>query len=147
MRFFLPIGATLALAGVALAHAYLVSSSPADGAVLREAPSQVRLSFTEAVELRFSRFKVYPLEAPREALNNPQRLRMLAEALVAQVLPLRDDEARRVDMGLVTPGRTAENVQLALKPGLKPGAYVVMWQVLSVDTHTTRGFLLFVYRP
>jgi methionine-rich copper-binding protein CopC len=65
------------------------------------------------------------------------------------VLPLRDDQGRaeRIDAGLKTQGRTAENVTISLKPGLKPGAYVVMWRVLSVDTHTTSGFFVFVYQP
>lgn len=137
----------LALAGAALAHAYLVNSNPAENSRIRALPGEVRLGFAEAVEVRFSSFKVYPLEAPAEALSNPQRLKALAELLVARVLPLRGDEAARADAGLKTTDRTAENIEIKLKSGLKPGAYVVMWRVLSVDSHTSSDFLVFTYLP
>ncbi len=148
MRHFLA-SAALALAGVALSHAYLVSSSPEENTLLRTPPTEVRLGFTEGVELRFSVFKVYALEAPQNALRDPRRLQELARPLVERVLPLRDDmgRAERADAGLKTQGRTAENVVITLKPDLKPGAYVVMWRVLSIDTHTTSGFFVFVYQP
>ena len=148
MRHFLA-SAALALAGAALSHAYLVNSTPKENALVRTPPAEVRLAFTEGVELRFSTFKVYALQAPQNALRDPRRLQELARPLVERVLSLRDDQGRaeRVDTGLKTQGRTAENVSISLKPGLKPGAYVVMWRVLSVDTHTTSGFFVFVYQP
>lgn len=149
MRRFFPASAALVLAGFALSHAYLVNSSPAENALLRTPPAEVRLGFTEGVELRLSVFKVYALEAPQNALRDPRRLQELARPLVDRVLPLRDDMSRaeRMDVGLKNEGRTAENVTISLKPDLKPGAYVVMWRVLSVDTHTTSGFFVFVYQP
>lgn len=52
-----------------------------------------------------------------------------------------------MDAGLKTQARTAENVLIALKPDLGPGAYVVLWRVLSVDSHTTQGFFVFVVEP
>ncbi len=137
----------LALAGAALAHAYLVNSSPAENSRVRTLPGEVRLGFAEAVEVRFSSFKVYALEAPAEALSNPRRLKELAEPLVERVLPLRGDEAARADAGLKNTARTTENIEIKLKPDLKPGAYVVMWRVLSVDSHTTSDFLVFTYLP
>ncbi|WP_081439952.1 copper resistance protein CopC [Meiothermus ruber] len=36
---------------------------------------------------------------------------------------------------------------IALRPGLGPGVYVVLWRVLSVDSHTTQGFFVFVVEP
>ena len=41
----------------------------------------------------------------------------------------------------------SETVTLRLKDGLEPGAYAVMWNVLSVDSHTIEGFLTFTYDP
>ncbi|RDI94883.1 copper resistance protein CopC [Meiothermus sp. QL-1] len=134
------LGVIPALAGMALAHAYLVSSSPPENARLEAPPTEVRLGFTEAVVLPFSLFRVYRLEAP----GNP---RQAAEALAARVLARREDPPGRVDLGLKTQGRSAENVVLALEPGLRPGVYVVVWRVLSVDTHVTSGFYLFTYQP
>jgi copper resistance protein C len=41
-------------ANVATAHAVLVSSSPANGSILSQAPREIRLSFNEGIEGRFS---------------------------------------------------------------------------------------------
>ena len=41
-------------ANVAAAHAVLVSSSPANGSMLTLPPKEIRLSFNEAIEARFS---------------------------------------------------------------------------------------------
>ena len=50
--------ATLALVGVASAHSVLRRSSPAEGATLAQVPSEVRLTFNDAVEPRFSTIDV-----------------------------------------------------------------------------------------
>ena len=47
-----------------LAHAEFEGSDPADGAVLELSPLSVTLSFTEAVDTKFSVFKVYKLDDP-----------------------------------------------------------------------------------
>ena len=51
--------------GVAFAHADLESATPAQNAVLSESPAEVVLTYSEEVEVRFSTFKVYPLETSR----------------------------------------------------------------------------------
>lgn len=147
MRPLTVVLAALTLVGAAMAHGYLVNSNPVENSRVRVMPSEIKLGFSEAIELRFSSFKVYALEAPSEALSNPRRLKELAEQLVERVLPLKGDETQRADAGLKTTARTAENLELALKPNLRPGAYVVMWRVLSVDTHTTSDFFVFTYQP
>lgn len=134
-------------AGSAVAHSDLARSVPADGERLSAPPQSVELVFTEPVEVALSVFKVYPLPAPPDALADPMRLNGLAAELVSQVLGRRDDRDRRVDTGLQTGQGTAAAVTLGLKPDLQPGAYVVMWRVLSVDTHVTQGFTVFVYQP
>ncbi|GAO75321.1 putative uncharacterized protein [Meiothermus ruber H328] len=142
------IAATLALAGVAHAHAYLVNSSPVENVLLRRPPGEVRLSFTEAVELRFSQFAVYALEVPNERWREAGWLQEQAKALAEKALSAGGVKpAGRVDAGLKTRARTAENVVIALRPGLGPGVYVVLWRVLSVDSHTTQGFFVFVVEP
>jgi methionine-rich copper-binding protein CopC len=139
----------LTLAGSALAHAELSGSTPADGAVLSAAPAVVTLTFTEPVEVRFSTFKVYPLEANFDpaAEDAQAQLSGLAGQLVSEVLEARGDEAARADTGLITGERTAKTVTLPLKPDLSAGVYVVMWRVLAVDSHATQGLVTFRVEP
>lgn len=144
---------TLALAGSALAHAELSSSTPADGAVLSAAPAVVTLTFTEAVEVRFSTFKVYPLTADIAPAAEDAQAQFggLAGQLVSEVLETRGDEDARADTGtntgVGTAERTTETIVLPLKPDLDTGVYVVMWRALAVDAHTTQGFLTFRVEP
>lgn len=146
--------AVLAVASVASAHAILETSEPAKNASLDAAPSEVSLHFTERVETAFSVFKVYALDsggdpsAPATApLEGVEALRLngLAGTLVDQVLLERGDEdaAARVDTGLEDTPSTSADVRIALGPDLPPGDYVVMWRVLSEDTHTTQGYFVF----
>ncbi|HEY2987856.1 MAG TPA: copper resistance CopC family protein [Candidatus Binatia bacterium] len=95
----------------AWAHAYPAVALPADGAVLREPPREVRIQFTEGVEIEFSQIVVKNSNGEKVGQGN---LRRLAEDILA------------VD----------------LKP-LRPGAYTIEWQALSVDTHITDGVLRF----
>ncbi|GIW27702.1 MAG: hypothetical protein KatS3mg070_1065 [Meiothermus sp.] len=137
----------LLLSGMVLAHAEYKSSTPAANATIKTMPKTVVVNFSIAVETRLSTFKVYPLEAPPEAWGSPARLRRLAGPLVRQVLPLKNDAARRADTGITTTARTSKTVTLALKPGLQPGVYVVMWKNLGVDGHPETDFFVFVYKP
>jgi methionine-rich copper-binding protein CopC len=60
-RFTIAASAFLALAaaaGLAWPHAYPAVAIPADGAVLRESPREIRIQFTEGVEIEFSRIAV-----------------------------------------------------------------------------------------
>lgn len=148
--------AALTLVGAASAHAEFVSADPAPGSVLSEAPGAVTLTFSEPVETRFSRLKVYPLEVAEEAVPadpaNPsererQRLNALAAELVSESLEADDDAEARADTGFQGEARTAAVVTLGLKSDLEPGLYVVMWEVLSIDTHWTSGHFLFFLEP
>jgi methionine-rich copper-binding protein CopC len=132
----------LVLGRVAAGHAYLKTATPAEDSTVRGSPKEVRLVFTESVETRFSIFKVYPL--PAAATSDLRRLNASGGALVSRVLQKKDDGDDRVDDGLATTARTTREVVLRLKEGLKAGAYVVMYRVLSVDAHTTQGFYVFV---
>lgn len=139
----------LLLEGAAYSHAYLETSSPTEGEVLAQPPGDVTLSFTEPLEVRFSTLKVYPLDAELdlEAENAAQRLNALAGQLVSDVLELQDDEEARADLGAEADGRTSAELTLPLRADLDATHYVVMWRVLSTDTHTTQGFFTFSVAP
>ncbi|MDQ1710760.1 MAG: copper transport protein [Frankiaceae bacterium] len=100
-------------APAASAHAVLVSTDPAAGAVLDRAPAAVTLRFGEAVEASFGAIRVY------------------------------DANARRVDDGAVGhPGGHGNTVAVGLRP-LTNGAYVVTWRVVSADSHPVHGAFTF----
>ena len=64
----------LATAGAILwAHAYPMISIPADGAVLRERPREIRIQFTEGVELEFSRIVVKNSHGEKVSQGNLRR--------------------------------------------------------------------------
>lgn len=67
-----------------------------------------------------------------------------AATLVAQVLPLENDEGARVDTGAQADGVT---VTLSLQDALPAGNYVVMWRAPSEDGHPVEGFITFTYDP
>jgi hypothetical protein len=99
------------------AHAFLEQAQPRVGSVVQAAPAEVRLRFNEALEPAFSSIQV--LDANGKAVD----------ARRAKV----DDANHAV-------------LRLAL-PRLAPGAYVVKWRAVSVDTHATEGRYVFTVRP
>ena len=103
----------LALPAAASAHARLVGSKPADGAVLATAPNDVRLLFDDEVRPaggERGRRRARPLGARRRRPAHRQR------------------RARS---------------SLPLRPGLPHGAYSVRWRVVSNDGHLIAGVLAF----
>ncbi|TDU83309.1 copper transport protein [Kribbella voronezhensis] len=101
----------------ASAHAFLTSSSPADGSSLAAAPRQLRLDFSETV------------------------------VLAATQLDLVSEDGRRYPVsGLRIEGEGGEEPArlLATLPVLPKGAYRLSWQTLSADDlHRTAGVLVF----
>lgn len=132
---------------VALGHTTLTSSSPDHGARLAERPAAVELTFSEPVETGLSRFEVFRLDVPADALDDPVHLEELAGRWVAQASRSRRDEAPRVDTGLETDDPRSRTVRIGLPADLEPGAYAVLWRVLSADSHVVQGFIVFVYEP
>ena len=86
-------------------------------------------------------------DADGDAQGEHGTLDAAAETLMAEVMGLRNDADARVDAGVTPATGQSESVTLRLKDGLEPGAYTVMWNVLSVDAHTIKGFLTFTYDP
>lgn len=109
------LAATLVLIqpGVAAAHALLVESKPAHGAVLKQSPEFVELRFNEPVEAEFTPLTVRSRTGAR------------VDAGDARVLP----ENRTV-------------VRVGLKP-LADGLYTVVYRVTSADGHPVQGTIAF----
>ncbi|MEU8975540.1 copper resistance protein CopC [Streptomyces monashensis] len=108
--FLLLLGA----AAPASAHAALRATDPADGSLLRTAPRQVTLTFTESVGLLTDSFRVY------------------------------DPTNHRVRTGTAghAPGR-ADTARVPLPARLAQGTYTVAWRVVSADSHPVSGALTF----
>ena len=62
------------------AHAYPAVSMPNNGATLKEPPSEVRIQFTEAIEMAFSAVTVV---GPNKEVVSQGKLRKLADNTVA----------------------------------------------------------------
>ena len=104
----------LGMSQLASAHARLLRSNPADGAVLTEAPSEIYLWFDEAIGVEFSSIEV--LNADGESIDT---------------LKVRGDPS---DPTLL----------IATFPDLSEGIYSVAWQAWSnTDSHVTQGTLVF----
>jgi copper resistance protein C len=74
---------TPSLAG---AHAYPDAVSPPDGAGLMQSPHEVKIQFTEGVELEFSRIEVKSTTGQR--VNKGNIRRVAADTLAIDLLPL-----------------------------------------------------------
>lgn len=144
VRALLLLGLAL-LVSLGSAHAYLESSDPEGGTTVETLPAEIVLTLSEPVELQFSTFNVWRLEdAP---VDDRRALIEAAGSLLERVLPLRDDAAQRADTGVLNDPGSSAVIRIGLKEGLEPGTYVVMWRVLSIDTHTGEDLTLFHYRP
>lgn len=109
--------ASFALTGQALAHAHLKSSVPADKAVVRTAPTELDLTFSEELNLKFTGIKV--TGPGNKAVKTGEA--MLMDGDKALMVPV--------------PG------------ALAAGAYTVEWHALSADGHKTRGKYTFTVKP
>lgn len=121
MRNALWIGLVLALAAGPLpaeAHAFLEQATPRVGSTVGTSPGELRLRFSEAVELRFCRV---------------QLARQGGETV--ETGPLRTD------------GSDERMLIAAIPEPLAPGVYKVTWRVVSRDTHVTSGDFTFEVSP
>jgi methionine-rich copper-binding protein CopC len=109
--------AAIGAAPSAWAHAFLDHASLAVGSSVPASPPVVTLWFTQDLEPAFSGVSVT------------------------------DEAGQRVDLGKAQiPQGNPEELQIGLKP-LTPGAYLVSWHVVSVDTHPTEGTFTFEIKP
>ncbi|KAA1179856.1 copper homeostasis periplasmic binding protein CopC [Rhizobium tropici] len=108
---------SIAFAGQAMAHAHLKSAVPAADGTVKTAPSELDLTFTEGLNLKFSGIKV----------TGP------------------DKAAVKTGEGTLMNGDTTLMVPVSDK--LAPGKYTVEWHVLSTDGHKTNGTYSFTVAP
>jgi copper transport protein len=99
---------------VAGAHATIVRTTPADGAVLRTQPAEVTLRWSEAIDL------------------GPGSVRLLD----ATGELLKTEKAHHQ-------GGDRTTAAMALPKGLARGTYVVAWRVTSADSHPVSGAFSF----
>ncbi len=87
MRFsiYLLLSALLSPGSVS-AHAYPDVVSPADGATIAQTPGEVRIKFTEGVELEFSRIDVK--NATGQKVSRGSIRRAASDTLMIDLLPL-----------------------------------------------------------
>lgn len=128
----LPTLLLLAL-GAAQAHTEVTGTTPAANARVR-APDRVVLNFSEPINLRFSTFKVLPLPAGADAAG-----------AAAAALARKTGAAPRADTASPLSGLAAR-VTLPLRPDLRPGAYLIVWRLLSDDGHPVSGHSVFHVR-
>ncbi|MEU1617330.1 copper resistance protein CopC [Streptomyces sp. NPDC005722] len=108
------LGLLLGTAVPASAHAALIGSDPVQGSVVKTAPAQVRLTFSEGVLLS------------RDAI------RVLGP------------DGRRAETGDANDGgRGNTTAAVALRPGLGDGTYTVAWKAVSADSHPVAGAFTF----
>ena len=117
MRIAILLPLLLVAAGQAYAHAQLRHADPAVGSTVHAPPAQVELTFSEAVEPRFSSISVTDAAGTAVTRGDPH-------------LPA--DDAHRLAVGLGPIG---------------PGRYKVVWHATSVDTHKTEGVFEFTVAP
>jgi copper resistance protein C len=101
----------------ASAHAFLEHSDPPVGGKVHSAPAAVRIWFTEAIESAFSSIQVF-------------------DATGKQV--------DKKDTHLDSSNRSLLDVSV---PRLGAGTYKVVWRVVSLDTHVTKGDFRFQIAP
>jgi methionine-rich copper-binding protein CopC len=102
----------------ASAHATLVKAIPPVGGTVTASPSEIRITYSEAIEPRFSGIELKGADGHTVATG-----------------------AAGVD-----PGDRATLI-VPLKSALPPGSYKVTWHVVSVDTHRTQGSFSFEVKP
>ena len=111
--------ATLMLSSAsAFAHAELASANPPVDAIVKVAPTEISITFTEAVEAKFSSIEVLDAKNNRLEQGKPQ-----------------------------TMPNDAKTLHIPVKP-LTAGTYKVMWHAVSSDdSHKTKGEYKFTVEP
>lgn len=95
--------------GPAWAHAALLASTPADGVLLAAQPGEIVLTFSEKVATGLGAVKVV------------------------------GPDGRRADTGDVSTRDGGREVIAPLRDGLPQGTYVLLWRVVSEDSHPVAG--------
>lgn len=114
---FATLAACMALTGQAFAHAHLKSSTPAADSTIKQAPSELDLTFSEGLNPKFSGATV----------TSP------------------DKKTVKTGASMLMDGD--KTLMVPLSDTLAPGKYTVEWHVLSTDGHKTNGSYSFTVAP
>jgi copper transport protein len=108
----------LALPSFASAHAYLIRTVPAASGVLDSPPSNVALTYDEAVEPRFA------------------------------IISVTDTSGRLQTAGPVSRSpANPDTLVVPLRPHLPEGWYLIYWRAISVDGHPVQGAFTYAVGP
>jgi methionine-rich copper-binding protein CopC len=113
----LDLAATVAVIMGADAHAFLDQAVPPVGSAVPASPKEIRLTFSEGVEPRFS------------------------------AIELATSDGRTIATGPAVRDPGDDKQLVLAVPPLAPGRYKVSWHVVSVDTHRTEGVYSFTVAP
>jgi copper transport protein len=102
---------------VAEAHAGLKSSEPAASSVLEQSPKEIVLNFGEAVEVSFGSIRLFDSNSKLVELPMPKYV---------EAYGVIDAKTIRVEI-----------------PELQFGSYLVVWRVVSADSHPVQGAFAF----
>lgn len=108
---------SIAFAGQAMAHAHLKTAVPAADSTVKAAPSELGLTFSEGLNLKFSGVKI---TGPNKAA-------------------VKTGEAMLMDKDAT--------LMVPVTGKLTPGKYTVEWHALSTDGHKTNGTYSFTIAP
>ncbi|GAX54282.1 copper resistance CopC/CopD family protein [Streptomyces olivochromogenes] len=100
--------------GGASAHAALTGTDPQDGSVLKTAPTEVTLSFSESIGLLDDSFRVLDPDNRRVHTGDPGHA-----------------------------GDRSDTARVTLPKGLGTGTFTVAWRVVSADSHPISGAFTF----
>ena len=117
---WLPMVGLLGLAGLPLwadAHAHLLDTEPPANAVITQAPTQLRLRFSEPIEKKFVRLQVKAAERTLVLAPDSMQWDPSAKSMV---------------------------VPLSLQAN---GVYQVQWSILARDGHPGKGHYRFTVKP
>jgi methionine-rich copper-binding protein CopC len=106
------------VASTASAHALLKKAVPAVGGTVSGSPKEIRITFSEGVEPRFSSITLASEAGAATPIGKPNVDPADNSVLVAPI-----------------------------SQALKPGVYTVTWHVVSIDTHKTQGSFNFTVAP
>jgi hypothetical protein len=113
---FASLALLLALQSVTFAHAFLDHAEPKVGSEVSPVPTSVKIWFTQKIEPAFSKIQVF------------------------------DADGHEVDAKDCHLDDKDHSLLIVSLPKLGAGTYKVVWGVVSVDTHRTKGDFKFVVK-